>query len=35
MNKTSIVDWKTITDIEDGVITLDNATEVYVSECYI
>lgn len=28
-------DWKTITDIEDGVITLDNATEAYVSECYI
>ena len=28
-------DWKIITDIEDGVITLDNATEVYVSECYI
>lgn len=28
-------DWKTITDIEDGVITLDDETEVYVSECYI
>ena len=28
-------DWKTITDIEDGVIILDNATEVYVSECYM
>ena len=28
-------DWKTITDIEDGVITLDDATEAYVSECYI
>lgn len=28
-------DWKIITDIEDGVITLDNATEVYVNECYI
>lgn len=28
-------DWKTITDIEDGVITLDNASEVYVSECYM
>lgn len=28
-------DWKTITDIEDGIITLDDATEVYLSECYI
>ena len=28
-------DWKTITDIEDGVITLDDETEAYVSECYI
>lgn len=28
-------DWKIITDIEDGVITLDDATEAYVSECYI
>lgn len=28
-------DWKTITDIEDGVITLDDKTEAYVSECYI
>ena len=34
-NKEHTSDWKTITDIEDGVITLDNATEVYVSECYI
>jgi hypothetical protein len=28
-------DWKIITDIEDGVITLDDATEVYISECYM
>lgn len=28
-------DWKTITEIEDGIITLDDATEVYPSECYI
>lgn len=28
-------DWKTITDIEDGVIILDNTTEVYISECYM
>lgn len=28
-------DWKTITDIEDGVITLDDETEAYISECYI
>lgn len=28
-------DWKIITDIEDGIITLDEATEVYVSECYM
>lgn len=34
-NKEHTSGWKTITDIEDGVITLDNATEVYVSECYI
>lgn len=34
-NREHTSDWKTITDIEDGVITLDNATEVYVSECYI
>ena len=34
-NKEHTSEWKTITDIEDGVITLDNATEVYVSECYI
>ena len=34
-NKEHTSDWKTITGIEDGVITLDNATEVYVSECYI
>ena len=34
-NREHTSDWKTITDIEDGVITLDDATEVYVSECYI
>ena len=34
-NREHTSDWKTITDIEDGVITLDNATEAYVSECYI
>lgn len=34
-NREHTSDWKTITDIEDGVITLDNATEVYVSECYM
>lgn len=34
-NREHTSDWKTITDIENGVITLDNATEVYVSECYI
>lgn len=34
-NKEHTSDWKTITDIEDGVITLDDATEAYVSECYI
>lgn len=34
-NREHISDWKTITDIEDGVITLDDATEAYVSECYI
>ena len=34
-NREHTSDWKTITDIEDGVITLDDATEAYVSECYI
>jgi hypothetical protein len=34
-NREHTSDWKTITNIEDGVIILDNATEVYVSECYI
>lgn len=34
-NREHTSDWKIITDIEDGVITLDDATEVYVSECYI
>lgn len=28
-------DWKTITDIEDGIIILDDAIEVYICECYI
>ena len=34
-NREHTSDWKIITDIEDGVITLDDATEAYVSECYI
>lgn len=34
-NREHTSDWKTITDIENGVITLDNATEVYISECYM
>lgn len=34
-NREHTSDWKTITDIEDGVITLDDATEAYVSECYM